>query len=117
MNEKILIIDDEKDFCDLIEKVMVRENFEVECAYTLREAGEKLQAKPAIVLLDHNLPDGLGLDYLHDHREAFDESRIIMISSNMNLNLQEEAKKEGVVAFLQKPFSVRDIRELIRSIN
>jgi DNA-binding response OmpR family regulator len=116
MGEKILIIDDERDLCELIEMALIREHFSVDCAFTLGQAGEKLQSRPDIILLDQNLPDGLGLDYLHTHREDFDDARVIMISSNMNSNLQLEAKREGVLVFLQKPFTVRDIREAIRSV-
>ncbi|MDP4131804.1 MAG: response regulator [Bacteroidota bacterium] len=116
MSIKVLIIDDECDLCELICGIFAKEDFEFACARSLREAEEKLQLKQDIIILDHNLPDGLGLEFLKKHRESFDNSRIIMISADPNLNLLAQAAKEGVSGFLQKPFSMHRIREVIKSV-
>lgn len=114
MGKKILIIDEERDLCALIERAMSRDGFEIDCAYSLEEAGKKLEGGPDIIILDHNLPDGLGLDYLHSNRDAFHDAGIIMVTADADPEIRLEAKNEGVLGFLQKPFSMREIRELVR---
>ena len=112
----ILIIDDEQDLCLLMKRLLSKENFQVDCAYTLLEAGKKLETRPAIIFLDNNLPDGLGLEYIHVHPQAFVESRIIMISADVSPNIRLQAKEEGVIAFLQKPFTSLTVQELIKTV-
>jgi DNA-binding NtrC family response regulator len=116
MKKKILVIDDEKDFCELIKTILLRENFVVDCAFTLEEAEGKLRENPEIVLLDNNLPDGSGLDYLQMHPVPFMNSSVIVITADPTASVKEKATREGTVAFLAKPFSVQTIREMVRRV-
>ena len=58
---KVLIIDDEVDFCFLLKTYLTKKNYDIILANTL-EQGMKLlvSEKPDIVFLDNNLPDGFG---------------------------------------------------------
>lgn len=112
----ILIIDDEADFCALMKKAFTGGDYTVDCAGSLLEATLKLQGHPWVVLLDNNLPDGSGIDYLHSHSAQFFDSFVIMISADASPALERRAKKEGVDAFIQKPFSVGLLKELIGKV-
>lgn len=114
--KKILVIDDEKDFCELLKNILMRENFEVDCAFTLEEAEGKLKDHPQIVLLDNNLPDGSGLDYLQMHPVPFMNSSVIVITADPAESIKEKAAREGTVAFLSKPFSVQTIRDMVKRV-
>jgi DNA-binding NtrC family response regulator len=116
MKKKVLVIDDEKDFCELIKNILARENFEVDCAFTLEEAQWKLKGNPQIVLLDNNLPDGCGLDFLQMHPVPFMHSSVIVITADPTESIKEQAAREGTVAFLSKPFSVQAIRDMLRQV-
>jgi DNA-binding NtrC family response regulator len=116
MKKKILVIDDEKDFCELVKNILIRENFAVDCAFTLEEAEGKLRDHPQIVLLDNNLPDGSGLDYLQMHPVPFMNSSVIVITADPEESIKEKAEREGTVAFLSKPFSVQTIREMVKRV-
>jgi DNA-binding NtrC family response regulator len=116
MKKRILVIDDERDFCELIKNILVRENFVVDCAFTLEEAEEKLRENPQVVLLDNNLPDGSGLDYLQMHPVPFMNSSVIIITADPTESVKEKAEREGTVAFLSKPFSVKTIRDMVRQV-
>ena len=116
MKKKVLVIDDEKDFCELIRGILLRENFIVECAHTLGEAQEKLLENPQIVLLDNNLPDGSGLDFLQMHPVPFMHSSVIVITADPTESVREKALREGTVAFVSKPFSVKTIRDMVSKV-
>jgi len=116
MKKTVLVIDDERDFCELIKNILPRENFIVDCAFTLEEAEGKLREHPQIVLLDNNLPDGSGLDYLHMHPVPFMNSSVIVITADPTESIKEKAAQEGTVAFLSKPFSVQTIRDMVRGV-
>jgi DNA-binding response OmpR family regulator len=112
----ILIIDDEPDLCALLKAALIGENYIVECAFSLSEAERKLNSHFKVVLLDNNLPDGTGLEYIQTHPVQFQESFVIMISADSNPVLEMKAKQEGVDAFIHKPFSVRSVKELIKRV-
>jgi DNA-binding NtrC family response regulator len=116
MKKKILVIDDEKDFCELIKNILLKENFLVDCAFSLEEAEGKLRDHPQIVLLDNSLPDGSGLDYLQMHPVTFMNSSVIVITADPTELIKEKATREGTVAFLSKPFSVQAIRDMVRRV-
>ena len=109
----ILVIDDELDLCALIKIMLTKENYFVECAGSLAEAGFKLKNKPDIVLLDNNLPDGRGIDYIQMHPVEFMESYVVMMTADPTRGVETEAKKEGIPIFLHKPFSIEKIKDII----
>ncbi|MDP3016534.1 MAG: response regulator, partial [Deltaproteobacteria bacterium] len=57
--KNILIIDDEKDLCQLLGDILSSHGYNVECANTNREAISSLNSRsPDLVFLDLKLPDG-----------------------------------------------------------
>jgi two-component system, OmpR family, response regulator len=113
--KKVLVIDDERDLCELIKIVLTRENYSVDCATSLAEAGRKLGERPAIILLDNNLPDGMGLEYLQMHPMEFKDSLVIVITSDVNPVIEKDARSGAAVLFLQKPFSIKMMKEMIKT--
>lgn len=71
MNEKILLVDDEKDIVDLLENVLRQEGFlSIEKAYTGEEALEICKVfKPDVIVLDVMLPDMDGMEVCKKIRE------------------------------------------------
>jgi DNA-binding response OmpR family regulator len=109
----VLIIDDEKDLCRLLTISLRKEKIHVDCAFSLADAKSKLLDHPSIVLLDNNLPDGLGLDFLRENPQAFKKSCVIMISADARPKLRKDAFREGIRVFLQMPFPVGVVKEVI----
>jgi DNA-binding NtrC family response regulator len=109
----ILVIDDEPDMCALVKLMFAKENYRVTCAYCLADAEQKLLEHPQIVLLDNNLPDGSGLDFFQLNPVAFKETVVILISADANPMVPEQAERQGIRAFVHKPFSMGTIKEII----
>ena len=114
MKKSVLVIDDEKDLCEVISRVLKKEGFEVDCAFSLAEAGHKLTAHPDIVIMDDNLPDGSGLEYIQLHPVEFMQSFVIMISADPGTSLQTRAASKGIRAFLPKPFSIDLMKKVLK---
>lgn len=58
---KILIVDDEEDFCIIMKSYFVKKGYDVLLAFNLNEGLKLLKEKnPDILFLDNNLPDGEG---------------------------------------------------------
>ena len=117
MTTRILIIDDERDLCHLLEIVLLKEHFLVDCAYNLTDAGQKLLLHPEIIFLDNNLPDGSGLDYFHEHHEEFISSSVVLITADGHPAIKMRALNEGIGTVVEKPFSLKKIREIVKTIS
>ena len=113
--KKVLVIDDERDLCELIKIVLTRENYSVDCAASLAEGSLKLGEHPAIVLLDNNLPDGTGLEYLQMHPKEFKDSLVIIITADVSPVVEQDARSGATTLFLQKPFSIKMMKEMIKT--
>jgi DNA-binding response OmpR family regulator len=80
--KKILIIDDETDYCLIMKGYFQDKNYEVHLAYTLQDGMSKLQnERPDILFLDNNLPDGKGWDCVDEIVEKFPHLRLYLISA------------------------------------
>lgn len=79
---KVLIIDDEKDYCMIMKSYFLSRKYDVFLAYTLREGLKVLEeTRPDILLLDNNLPDGKGRDSIDSIVKEFPSLKIYLISA------------------------------------
>jgi two-component SAPR family response regulator len=85
LSEKILIIDDEADYCLLMRGFFKRKGYDVNIAPTLREGKDMLASwQPDILFLDNNLPDGNGWDSIEGIVEKNPQIRAYLISAHRN---------------------------------
>jgi DNA-binding NtrC family response regulator len=118
MKERIsvLIIEDEEDMALLLQ-VQLSERYQTNVVQTLRDATSFLRDnRPDVVLLDNNLPDGLGLYFLPTIFAYSEKSAVIMMSALRSSSIEKEAIEQGALAFLEKPFKMADVKETIRRI-
>jgi CheY-like chemotaxis protein len=67
----ILIVDDERIFCDVLSLALQRVGYQVACAYDTKQAWEMLKnLRPDLMILDVSMPDGDGLALLRTARHA-----------------------------------------------
>lgn len=101
--KKVLIIDDEVDFCLLMKQFLQRKHFVVEMAHTLADGLEKLQeCHPDLVFLDNNLPDGTGWENAFMMMRLHPDLRINLISAFKNIMIPVDSEQ---VKVLEKPVS------------
>jgi DNA-binding response OmpR family regulator len=109
----ILIIDDEQDFCELMIRMLQREPHHVACAHNLNQAAYYLKKEtPDVILLDYNLPDGNGLEFIRKSKADFEGAKIILMTADPSPERKQQAREAGIL-FLEKPFGIRKIREAI----
>ena len=111
---RFLIIDDERNFREFLAEALEVEGYGVTQAATAR-AGLALarQSLPQIVLLDQNLPDGSGLDLIHDLRALPSNPVIIMITAYAGYDNAVRAVKAGAFHYLNKPFGFPDLLDVV----
>ncbi|AWW00386.1 response regulator [Arcticibacterium luteifluviistationis] len=110
--KKVLIIDDELDICMLLKAYLQKNDFSVNYAVNLKEGMLAIKNNtPDTVILDNNLPDGLGINTIDSIKTDFPETQLIMISAMTSL--QSKALKKGADFFVPKPFKLSHISQLI----
>jgi two-component system NtrC family response regulator len=104
---EILIIDDDEMFCGLLASAVMRDGYNVQCAFTLREGLIRVRTGAYdVVFLDVNLPDGNGLDILADIRETSSSPEVIILTGLGTADGAELAIRSGVWDYIQKPSSI-----------
>ena len=110
MAKKILIIDDEEDVIELLEMLLVSENYEVLKAENGIEAMEILKKiTPALIVLDIMMPKMDGVETCKKIRSIskFDNIPVVMFSSKLSAIDKKESFDAGADGFITKPFSSR----------
>ena len=110
--KRVLIIDDETDFCLLMKTYFVRKNYEVHISHTLAEGMKNLDTiKPDIIFLDNNLPDGLGWEKTEYISKHFPNARLNLISAYQYD--QSYSDKLTSVRIWEKPISLTDLNKYL----
>jgi two-component system, OmpR family, response regulator len=92
--KKVLIIDDEVDFCFLLKTYLTKKNYDIILANTLEQGMKLLRSeRPDIVFLDNNLPDGLGWEKIEFICSAFPGIEVNLISAYQYILPHTEPKR------------------------
>src|SRR5881397_702545 len=99
----ILIADDEKLLCDLLQVLFTRHRHEVFTATSGREAVEVFRTRrPRITFLDVYMPEMNGIEVLKHIRAIDPDAAVIIITGQRSDELENEARLLGVTDFLGK---------------
>ena len=116
--KNILIIDDEKDLCELLSDALGSRGYNVAVANTKKEGIASLRREvPDLVFLDLKLPDGDGMKALSKIKRTSPETTVNIISAYGSEERKEEAKKKGAYSFIDKPFTEKEILRNIRQLS
>ena len=75
-------------------------------------------AKPDLILMDHFLPDGTGLETARQLLKADPEMKIIMLSMSKERQIMQAAMKIGVKAYLLKDIGRDELQDnILRVLN
>lgn len=111
--KRVLIIDDEIDLCMLIKSYLSKKNYEVHTAHSLTDGFKKLESvSPDVLLLDNNLPDGMGWKEADNIRQKFPEMNITLISA-FQIPKDLEGQINSNIHILEKPISLNDIEKYL----
>ncbi len=102
--KKILVVDDEPDFCDALRDFLTSKGYEVAVVLSGEEAlPAYMQEKPDVVLLDIQMPGKDGLQVLRELKAIDPAARVIMITALMEEEVAKQALVEGAFEYITKP--------------
>ena len=113
---KILVVDDDKNICDLIGLYLKKEGFGVSFAYDGEEALEKFKSySPDLVILDIMLPKIDGIRVCREIRGESDVP-IIMLTAKGETFDKVLGLEMGADDYIVKPFEVKELSARIRAV-
>ena len=111
----ILLIEDEKNIADFIEKILRSNDYKVVTASTGGEGLSLIKSRcPDIILLDLGLPDMDGLDVISSVR-SWSLCPIIVLSARTTDNDKVSSLDLGADDYITKPFSTNELLARIRT--
>lgn len=114
---RILIVDDEKGFVDVLSKRLARRNFEVTAAFNGDEAIRILRYHDFdIALLDLKMEGMDGIEVLKILKKMAPEVPVIMLTGHGSQVAADDGRKYGVADYLPKPYDFDKLIQKIRSI-
>ena len=114
--DRVLLVDDEKDFVEVLAERMRSRGLEVTCATSGREAIFAVEAQTFdAVLLDLAMPDLDGLETLRRLHEIQPELQVMILSGRATVKTAVEAIRLGATDIFEKPTDVETLVERIRS--
>lgn len=107
---KILIIEDDAAFCQMLEKFLVKKGYDVVTSFSAADAKEKIgKSSFDIVLTDLRLPDYDGIALLGEIKEVNSTVPVIVMTGYAEVGTAVEAMKKGAFDYISKPFTPDEI--------
>ena len=115
MENKILVVDDEKEIAELVELYLKNDGFQVENAYSAEEALESIaRSAPALALLDVMLPDMSGFALCRRIRETH-LFPIIMLTARVEDADKITGLTLGADDYVTKPFNPLELAARVKT--
>jgi two-component system, cell cycle response regulator DivK len=116
---RVLVVDDHELNLKLLQNVLEYEGHEVVVADSLAAAERAFaQAKPALIVLDVELPDGDGLDLARRVKSMppQESCAILACTADAMKGDRERALEAGCDAYVSKPIDTREFAALVASM-
>lgn len=114
--DRILIVEDDEKISRVIQLELEFEEYEVEIAYTGKEALERYEATPFdLILLDVMIPELNGLEVLRRVRQKDENIRIIMLTARDAVMDKVSGLDSGANDYMTKPFEIEELLARIRT--
>jgi DNA-binding response OmpR family regulator len=112
---KILVVDDDRDLCEILSDFLKDEGYTVITAYGGESALSEIKNENYdLLILDYRLCGMNGLHFLEKAHQIDSSLIAIMISAFGSEQIRSQAQKLGVYDFVEKPF---DMEKMVAAVN
>jgi DNA-binding response OmpR family regulator len=119
MSYKLLLVDDDKEVVETLEKRLKEEGYDVATAFDGEEALTKLKTdNPDIILLDLIMPKLNGFDVLKEIRQNYKDKwrPVIIVSAQTDLESIKKGYNLEADHYLTKPCTMENLLRGIRTM-
>ena len=116
MEERILVVDDEKDICDILQFNLEHEGYNVDLANSAEEALKLLTDKHSLIILDVMMGGMSGFKMAECLRKDNNNIPIIFLTAKNTENDMLTGFSAGGDDYVSKPFSVKELLARVKSV-
>lgn len=115
--ERILMIDDDRELCEMVKEYLAPESFAIEAAHSGETGLQRaLVGEYSLILLDVMLPKLNGFDVLRQLRAGGNNTRVLLLTARGEDVDRIVGLEIGADDYLPKPFNPRELLARIRAI-
>lgn len=115
MAEKVLLVDDEEDFVNILAERMRTRGMNVSSTTSPLEAIKKVEEESYdAIVLDLMMPEMDGLETLVKIKEKNPDIQVILLTGHATIEKGIQAMKLGAMDFLEKPIDMKSLSEKIK---
>lgn len=116
-NERLLIVDDDVELCQLLSDYLTHEQFQVTCCYSAEDALQHLQSGSGwdLLILDIQMPGASGLDLLQQLRPRV-RTPVIMLTGRGDEIDRILGLEMGADDYIGKPCNPRELLARVRAV-
>lgn len=118
MSPSILLVEDEEDISMMVRSVLVLEGYDVTTASDGAEGVRMFRNNPDfdLVLTDLRMPNLGGVEMLQKIRSMRPNVKVIAASGYEERPVIEQLKRDGLDAFIEKPFEVKVLLNTVKQV-
>jgi DNA-binding NtrC family response regulator len=114
MDERVLIVDDEEDFLEMLAERMRNRGMKVTASVSAADAIEKTEKGDFdVVVLDLMMPGIDGIEALKILKEKNPELQVILLTGHATVEKGIQAMKLGALDLMEKPANIDELTEKI----
>jgi DNA-binding NtrC family response regulator len=116
MTERVLLVDDEEEYLEIMSERMRARDIEVTTSTSAREALDMIATESFdAVIMDFMMPEMNGIEALKAIKEKNPEMQIILLTGHATVEKTVEAMKAGAMDLIEKPADLDALSEKIKS--
>jgi two-component system phosphate regulon response regulator PhoB len=94
--------------------ILTEEGYDVVSATDAEPLDDVHLHKPILILMDNRLTNGLGKDYCREFKSNPATSRFPIILVSANSGLEQMARESKADGYLNKPFDISELLEIVK---
>lgn len=115
-NKKLLIIDDEKSFAEVLQRLLIQHGYDVKIALDTKNAlAEMEQWQAAYCLLDLKIAGESGLKLIQPLKSVNPDLLLIVMTGFASISTVVEAMKLGASNYLAKPIDIHIVLDALEN--
>jgi DNA-binding response OmpR family regulator len=114
--KKILVVDDDRDICEILSFNLKHEGYEVDTAHSAEEALKKLSSEYCLILLDVMMGGMSGYQMAEKLHQEGNNIKIIFLTAKDTENDMLTGFSVGADDYVSKPFSLKEVSARVKAV-
>ncbi len=114
--KKILVVDDDRDICEILSFNLKHEGYEVDAVHSAEEALKKLSTEHSLILLDVMMGGMSGYQMAEKLRKEGNNINIIFLTAKDSENDMLTGFSVGADDYISKPFSLKEVSARVKAV-